>query len=235
MRIKDNVLGTLFGASLLLLGGSSQAAVITAAADFDLASLSISSTGGIASVTPLFYTASAESPRDLVIDNDVAPVTSIVNDSYSTGFASVVSDAAAITPDFVSVVAIAFDGGFATGSAGIEIAYEALGDGDVTVSVDYSAFYGLDGSPTADALVSLAVDDSLSGALDAFDLIAGDPDFAIGTLSIGFFAAAGDVGSIFLSAFAGADTGISSVPVPGVLLLIGTGWIGLSGLRFRTA
>jgi hypothetical protein len=235
MGIFSKLSGVMVGAFMLLLGGVSQAAVISAAAEFDLSSLDVSSTGGITLLGPASHTAFAESPVQTLDRAGDTPVSSIVDDSYPTGSALVIADSADLDPNSVSASATAFDGGFGFGIAGIEIAYEAVDDGDVTVSIEYSAFFDLDGSSIADALVSLILDDDLSGELDSVTLLPGDPDFVSGALSIGFSVFAGEVGSLFLTAAASVDTGVAAVPSPGVPLLIAIGGIGMLGVRARAA
>jgi hypothetical protein len=235
MCLEKKLSGALCGLALALSGSFSQAAVITAAADFDLSTLVISSTGGISSISALSYDAYAETPNLADDQADSAPVFSAIDDVYASGSASVFADAAAIDPDYLSVSATVFDDGYALGVAGYEVMYEVLDDGDITISVDYSAFYDLDGSSTASALVLLGLDDSLSGAADAIGLYPGDPMFAAGTLSVDFFALAGEVGSVYLFSAAGVEVGAVAVPVPGGLLLVSIGLIGLVSARTGAA
>ena len=226
-------LSTLLGASLFVFGGSAQAAVVTAAGSFDLSSFAISSTGGVTGISPVFHSAYAEGPLTSDGADDVVPVSVIVDDVFSTGAAIAVADAADMDPLALTAEASAFDGGSAFSVVGYEVAYEIVDDGEVEITVDYSALYDLDGSDTADTIVALTADDSLSGAFDEFSLLPGDPTFAFGTLTLAFSAFAGDVGSVFLSVVAAADTGVSRVPTPGVLLLFGAGLVGVFATRAR--
>jgi hypothetical protein len=216
-----------------VFGGTAQAAVVTAAGSFDLSSFQISSTGGVTGISPVFYSAYAEGPLSNGSANDAVSVSVVVDDTFSTGAAIAVADAADIDPFSLTAQAVAFDGGSAFSIAGYEVAYEIIDDGEVEITVDYSALYDLDGSDTADTIVALTADDSLSGAFDEFSLLPGDPTFAFGTLTLAFSAFAGDAGSVFLSATAVADTGLSTVPTPGVLLLFGAGLVGVVATRAR--
>jgi hypothetical protein len=229
--ILRNCLSSCLLGSSLLLAGASHSAVITAAGSFDLFSLSVTGSGDIASVSPVSYFALGETPKMFEIADETDPVAVVLDETFSTGAATVVADAALIDPAAVTVETTAFDAGFAYGEAAYAFDYEVLDDGEVTISIDYSAFYDLDASTTADALVTLLIDDSLSGSLDMFTLLPGDPAFAFGTLSLSFPAFAGDIGSVYLTAIASVDSGLSPVPLPGALWLMVAGLAAFAGFR----
>jgi hypothetical protein len=222
---KRHLLG-LVGSAMLLAGTTGvQSAAITAAAAFDLTSLTLTNASFLA---PAAYDASAEVPFARDSATGIAPVSASADSNFFNGSALAVADVADTDPLSVLVSADAFDAGDATANAAWDFGYEVISDGTVSIEVDYEAFYDLDGSTLADSLISLMLLDSLSGDFDEFALLPGDPDAAFGTLSVTFDALAGDAGIATLLAGAGVDTGVmAQVPGPATPVLLALGLVPL--------
>lgn len=220
----------ILGGVVLLLATSAQGAVITAAGAFDLNSLS---TSNVSSVTPVQYEVSAENSFFSSSLTATTPTSAVVDTDFKNGSASATADAGDLDTTALTVSADAFDVGNATAQLSYDFTYEVTADGPVSISVDYSALYDLDGSVIANALVSLMILDSFSGAFDEASLLPGDPSFAFGTLTVGYDGLAGDTGTITLLASAGADSGVEAVPAPGTLLMLALGLAGMSRARKR--
>ncbi|NBC12022.1 MAG: hypothetical protein GVY09_01515 [Gammaproteobacteria bacterium] len=230
MSVRKQLPGAFLGAIALLLASSAQGAVITASGAFDLTSLR---TANVSSITPLSYEASAENSLANSNLTGTTPVSALVDTDFKNGSASATADAADLSPSALTVSADAFDAGNALASLSYDFSYEITADGPVSIAIDYSALYDLDGSSIANTLISLMMLDSFSGGFDQAALLPGDPAFAFGTLSVDYSGAEGDTGVITLLASAAADSGVEAVPLPNTLVVLALGLAAMLGARKR--
>lgn len=228
MIFSKHPLIALFGATVLLLSSSVQAAVITAAASFDLSSLE---GPNVTAITPIEYEASAENAFFNVNKIGSSPVSAVVDTDFRNGSASATADAGDLDPEMLLVSAEAFDAGAAAADLSHSFTYQAVSAGEVVISIDYTALYDLDGSSIGDSLISLIISDSLGG-YDQVSLFPGDPTPDFGTLTAsGVAATDGEIGTITLLASVGVDSGVAAIPAPSTLLMVALGLVAMRRVR----
>lgn len=160
--------------------------------------------------------------------------------SYTVGDAFGSADANA-NPASSTASAFAENAGSSTASSYSELAYEANGTGEVTLTFGYSLYAAISEAWTGDeyAFASIFVDDTLSlGDSASFDLelFGFDGNDALGenyefqiTLAINGL----QQGALVLESFALADTALQPVPVPAAGWLFITAMAGLFGAARR--
>lgn len=228
MRCIKHPLIALLGATTFLLSSSLHAGAITASASLDLNSILVSNA---TAVTPLNYEASVETPFSQSAGSGSSPIFVAAENLFRNGSASATADLGDVDSTALTISSDAFDAGYASAQASYSFSYEALSAGPVSISIDYAAFYDLDNSSMAEALVSLILLDSLGGYDEAF-LMPGGDTFAFDTLtSTGFASIAGEIGTITLLASVGADTGAEAIPVPNTLLMLALGLVAMRRAR----
>jgi len=228
MTVSKQPLAALVGATAFLLSSSLQAAVMTAAAAFDLSSIVVSNATAVA---PFSYEASVETPFSQSSRLGSSPVSALVDSSFQNGSASATADLGELDASALTILSDAYDAGYASAAAAYNFTYEAVDIGAVSISIDYSAFYDLDNSSIANALISLIILDSLGGYDEVF-LMPGGDTVDVGTLtSTGLASAAGEVGTITLLASAGVDSGVEAIPVPTTLLMLALGLVAMRQAR----